>query len=128
MNLYSGNNEENKKIIKRNISAKINPSDDENSIKKDTDDDTILETIWFCKILLIFAIGEMYLGTESDTHIKNSKLDTINAFAKKRSKRKVEGDRNTLPGSGFFYQASELFTGLFASGAIDNITKDGGIE
>ncbi|QBM89669.1 proline utilization trans-activator [Metschnikowia aff. pulcherrima] len=128
MNLYSGNNEENKKIIKRNISAKINPSDDENLIKKDTDDDTILETIWFCKILLIFAIGEMYLGTESDTHIKNLKLDTINAFAKKRSKRKVEGDRNTLPGSGFFYQASELFTGLFASGAIDNITKDGGIE
>ncbi|GEQ72688.1 hypothetical protein JCM33374_g6375 [Metschnikowia sp. JCM 33374] len=128
MNLYSGNNEENKKIIKRNISTKINPSDDENSIKKDTDDDTILETIWFCKILLIFAIGEMYLGTESDTHIKNSKQDTINAFAKKRSKKKVEGGRNTLPGSGFFYQASELFTGLFASGAIDNITKDGGIE
>lgn len=128
MNLYSGNNEENKKIIKRNISTKINPSDDENLIKKDTDDDTILETIWFCKILLIFAIGEMYLGTESDTHIKNLKQDTINAFSKKRSKKKVEGGRNTLPGSGFFYQASELFTGLFASGAIDNITKDGGIE
>ncbi|OBA21212.1 hypothetical protein METBIDRAFT_41122 [Metschnikowia bicuspidata var. bicuspidata NRRL YB-4993] len=128
MNLYSGNNEENKKIIKRNISGKINPSDYENLIKKDTDDDTILETIWFCKILLIFAIGEMYLGTESDTHIRNLKQDTINTFAKKKSKKKADGERNTLPGSGFFYQASELFTGLFASGAIDNITKDGGIE
>lgn len=128
MNLYSGNALENKKIIKRNISQKVSPADDENPIKKDTDDDTILETIWFCKILLIFAIGEMYLGTDSDTHLKNLKLETIHTYAKKRSKKRPEGTRNTLPGSGFFYQASELFTGLFASGAIDNITKDGGIE
>lgn len=128
MNLYSGNAAENKKIIKRNIQPNFGPADDENTIKKDTDDDTILETIWFCKVLLIFAIGEMYLGTESDTHMKNLKQETIIAYAKKRSRKKAMGKRNTLPGSGFFYQASELFTGLFASGAIDNITKDGGIE
>jgi len=116
MNLYSGKTVENKNILKRNISLTRGPAQDENSIKKDTDDDTILETIWFCKILLIFAIGEMYLGTESDTHRDLTK-------EKKKTKK-----RNTLPGSGFFYQASELFTGLFASGAIDNITKDGGVE
>lgn len=128
VNLYSGNTAENKKIIKRNIIPDMGPADDENTIKKDTDDDTILETIWFCKILLIFAIGEMYLGTESDTHLMNSKNNTIIAYAKKKSKKREEVQKNTLPGSGFFYQASELFTGLFASGAIDNITKDGGIE
>lgn len=128
MNLYAGNTADNKKIIKRNIHPNIGPADDENTIKKDTDDDTILETIWFCKILLIFAIGEMYLGTESDTHMKNSKDATIRNYGKSKTKRRVAGKRNTLPGSGFFYQASELFTGLFASGAIDNITKDGGIE
>lgn len=128
VNLYSGNTAENKKIIKRNIIPDIGPADDENTIKKDTDDDTILETIWFCKILLIFAIGEMYLGTESDTHLMNSKNNTIIAYSKKKSKKRGEVQKNTLPGSGFFYQASELFTGLFASGAIDNITKDGGIE
>lgn len=127
MNLYLGNTAENKKIIKRNISPHVGPADDENSIKRDTDNDTILETIWFCKILLIFAIGEMYLGTESDTHIERLKQERINTYGQKKSKKK-ELSRNTLPGSGFFYQASELFTGLFASGAIDNITKDGGIE
>lgn len=126
MNLYSGNSLENKKIIKRNIIRHFGPADDENTIKKDTDDDTILETIWFCKILLVFAIGEMYLGTESDTHIEKLKQDRIITYGK--NKKRALGKRNTLPGSGFFYQASELFTGLFASGAIDNITKDGGIE
>lgn len=128
MNLYSGNAADNKKIIKRNIIPNIGPADDENTIKRDTDDDTILETIWFCKILLIFAIGEMYLGTESDTHLNNSKKETILNYGKSKTKKRVIGKGNTLPGSGFFYQASELFTGLFASGAIDNITKDGGIE
>lgn len=128
MNLYAGNAADNKKIIKRNIIPNVGPADDENTIKKDTDDDTILETIWFCKILLIFAIGEMYLGTESDTHMNNSKKETIMNYGKNKTKKRVIGKRNTLPGSGFFYQASELFTGLFASGAIDNITKDGGIE
>lgn len=127
MNLYAGNAAENKKIIRRNLSVRVVPADDENLIKRDADDDTILETIWFCKILLIFAIGEMYLGTDSDTHHNNAKQTAFNNYAKKRSKKRSEG-RNTLPGLGFFYQASELFTGLFASGAIDNITKDGGIE
>lgn len=138
MNLYSGKGSDNIRILKRNVSLNKGPAMDENTIKKDTDDDTILETIWFCKILLIFAIGEMYLGTESDTHIKRSKnLDKVNREARKKNKDKFNTTsnrpsssyrRNTLPGSGFFYQASELFTGLFASGAIDNITKDGGIE
>ncbi|KAK6456722.1 fungal-specific transcription factor domain-containing protein [Scheffersomyces xylosifermentans] len=128
MNLYSGKAAENKKILRRNISeAKGGPDEDENAIKKDTDDDTILETIWFCKILLIFAIGEMYLGTESNSHIIKSK--EMGEFAKRvKSKAKERKEKDTLPGSGFFYEASELFTGLFASGAIDNITKDGGIE
>ncbi|QFZ30523.1 putative proline utilization trans-activator [Clavispora lusitaniae] len=128
MNLYSGRGAENKKIIKRNMSSRLGPAADENTIKKDTDDDTILETIWFCKILLIFAIGEMYLGTESDTHMKNSEKEVIMNYGKNKTKKRAMGKGNTLPGSGFFYQASELFTGLFASGAIDNITKDGGIE
>lgn len=130
MNLYSGNTEENRKIMRRNIKPTAAFDSDENSIKKDHDDDTILETMWFCKILLIFAVGEMYLGTESDVHIQTTKSQF-----KKKVKREDEEDendgiypKNTLPGSGYFYQASELFTGLFASGAIDNITKDGGIE
>lgn len=128
MNLYSGKTEENKKILKRNISMQdLNGKPDrcENNIKKDTDDDNILETIWFCKILLIFAIGEMYLGTDSSPHIKNLKQM---AKASEKRNREKGSINTTLPGSGFFYQASELFTGLFASGAIDNITKDGGIE
>lgn len=128
INLYLGNTEENKKIIKRNIVPRLGPAEDENTIKKDADNETILETLWFCKILLIFAVGEMYLGTDSDTHIERSKQERIQMFGQKKSKKKDPSKRNTLPGSGFFYQASELFTGLFASGAIDNITKDGGIE
>lgn len=127
MNLYAGNAKENRKITKRNQSARFSPAEAENAIKKDADDDTILETIWFCKILLIFAIGEMYLGTELDTHIEKLKHDQFMAFAKYKSKKRKQM-HNTLPGSGFFYQALELFTGLFALGAIDNITKDGGIE
>lgn len=140
MNLYSGKNKDNKQILRRNLTPQpkdgYEPSLDENTIKKDTDDDTILETIWFCKILLVFAIGEMYLGTESDVHIKSrNNLEKSKQSLGKRGKKskatlgtKHKERRNTLPGSGFFYQASELFTGLFASGAIDNITKDGGIE
>lgn len=130
MNLYSGRTEENKKILKRNISAedKGKADVDENSIKNDADDDTILETIWFCKILLIFAIGEMYLGTESNPHIQNLKNNAKSNLNNSRRDTRKETSGTTLPGSNFFYQASELFTGLFASGAIDNITKDGGIE
>ncbi|CAK7895369.1 proline utilization trans-activator [[Candida] anglica] len=165
MNLYSGKMEDNKRILKRNIPINTRgPSVAENSIKKDMDDETILETIWFCKILLIFATGEMYLGTESDTHIKQRKFaDRANISTRKRNNgvaaaaaaaaaahatatgnplpegatnntdkdskgRRASTGKDTLPGAGFFYQASELFTGLFASGAIDNIAKDGGIE
>jgi proline utilization trans-activator len=130
MNLYTGNLKENMRILKRNLTPKptnLEPSVDENSIKKDADDDTILETIWFCKILLIFAIGEMYLGTESDIHVKARNM-LEKSRKKSGSSNKHKERRNTLPGAGFFYQASELFTGLFASGAIDNITKDGGVE
>ncbi|CAK9681886.1 unnamed protein product [Candida parapsilosis] len=121
MNLYAGKTEENKKILRRNYSQDATVNSDENTIKKDADDETILETIWFCKILLIFSIGEMYLGTESDTHAKRKKLENM-------TRKKDSKEKHTLPGAEFFYQASELFTGLFASGAIDNITKDGGIE
>ncbi|KAG7192501.1 Transcriptional activator [Scheffersomyces spartinae] len=153
MNLYSGKSHENKKILKRNHTNVArnegNADIDENTIKKDADDDTILETIWFCKILLIFAIGEMYLGTESDIHIKKLKIIDKLAYASTKNKSNttnkdpqfisnmdmmteneetIKEKKNTLPGSGFFFQASELFTGLFASGAIDNSTKDGGIE
>ncbi|KAI5951383.1 PUT3 [Candida jiufengensis] len=119
-NLYGGKTEENKKILRRNSPIDRSVNTNENTIKKDMDDETILETIWFCKILLIFASGEMYLGTESNTHARRQKMENM-----KRNKSK---EKHTLPGAGFFYQASELFTGLFASGAIDNITKDGGIE
>ncbi|EGV60455.1 hypothetical protein CANTEDRAFT_111556 [Yamadazyma tenuis ATCC 10573] len=130
MNLYSGNTEENKKIMRRNLNLTKRYDADENSIKNDRDDDTILETMWFCKILLIFATGEMYLGTESDVHIKTAKhqYKAENKKQKKEANTNRTFPKNTLPGSGYFYQASELFTGLFASGAIDNITKDGGIE
>ena len=121
MNLYAGKTEENKKILRRNYSQDAAVNTDENTIKKDADDESILETIWFCKILLIFSIGEMYLGTESDTHAKRQKLENM-------TRKKQHKEKHTLPGAEFFYQASELFTGLFASGAIDNITKDGGIE
>lgn len=129
MNLYAGNTEENKKIMKRNIKTQKCFETDENSIKNDRDDDdTILETMWFCKIMLIFATGEMYLGTESDVHIKELKSRYKAELKKNKSKDPKAFPKNTLPGSSYFYQASELFTGLFGSGAIDNITKDGGIE
>ncbi|KAI3405873.2 PUT3 [Candida oxycetoniae] len=121
-NVYSGKMEENKKILHRNTNQNMSVGTEGKGTKKHEDDYTILETIWFCKILLIFSVGEMYLGTESDTHTKRKKLEL-----KRRNKEKVH-QKHTLPGAGFFYQASELFTGLFASGAIDNITKDGGIE
>lgn len=130
INLYSGKNEDNIKIMKRNSYNRSRYDTDENSIKKDRDDDTILETMWFCKILLVFAIGEMYLGTESDVHVKLliTRYKEENSKKKSTEGRKFLFPENTLPGSGFFYQASELFTGIFASGAIDNITKDGGVE
>lgn len=53
-------------------------------------EDHTLQTIWFTKVLLIFAIGEMYLGTANN--INGNKLSSK--------------DGAKLPGSGFFEQAS----------------------
>ncbi|SCU94465.1 LAFA_0F21990g1_1 [Lachancea sp. 'fantastica'] len=74
--------------------------------------DNTLQTIWFCKILLIFATGEMYLGISNNTN-----------GTKTSSK-----DSTRLPGSGFFEQASKIFSCLFTSGRIENVTKQGGLE
>ncbi|QLL34173.1 hypothetical protein HG536_0G00300 [Torulaspora globosa] len=75
-------------------------------------DDHTLQTIWFCKVLLVFAIGEMYLGTHNNV---NGNKAVLKGSAK-------------LPGSGFFDDASEIFSCLFSSGKVENITKEGGIE
>ncbi|QLQ80636.1 hypothetical protein HG537_0D06370 [Torulaspora globosa] len=75
-------------------------------------DDHTLQTIWFCKVLLIFAIGEMYLGTHNNV---NGNKAVLKGSAK-------------LPGSGFFDDASEIFSCLFSSGKVENITKEGGVE
>ncbi|AQZ16435.1 PUT3 (YKL015W) [Zygosaccharomyces parabailii] len=72
--------------------------------------DRTLQTIWFCKVLLIFAIGEMYLGTSNN--INGNKVK----------------DTAKLPGSGFFEEASQIFSCLFSSGRIESVTKEGGIE
>lgn len=75
-------------------------------------DDHTLQTIWFCKVLLIFAIGEMYLGASNNVN--------GNKVAFKETAK--------LPGSGFFEDASQIFSCLFSSGKIENVTKEGGIE
>lgn len=116
MNVYLGKTGENRRILKRN-----HPAD------ADNEDDTILETIWFCKVLLIFAIGEMYLGTESDVRMKMTQIEKQQQHKVRRT-QETKPKKDTLPGLGFFHQALELFTGLFALGAVDNITKDGGVE
>lgn len=75
-------------------------------------DDHTLQTIWFCKVLLIFAIGEMYLGTSNN--VNGNKI----SFK----------DTAKLPGSGFFEDASQIFSCLFSSGKIESVTKEGAIE
>lgn len=75
-------------------------------------DDHTLQTIWFCKVLLIFAVGEMYLGTSNNV---NGNKATFKDHAK-------------LPGSGFFEDASRIFGCLFSSGKIESVTKEGAIE
>lgn len=72
--------------------------------------DRLVETIWYCEILLVFAVGEMYLGTYdlNEHHASSAML--------------------LLPGHSFFHQASELFTGLFSAGSLDNIAHEGGVE
>lgn len=86
---------------------------------------SIIETIWFCKVLLIFAVGEMYLGTANNLNGTYSSTDSNSGTAPATA-----SDQNSakLPGSGFFHQASDIFTGLFSSGAIDNLAREGGVE
>ena len=114
------------------------------SLNNAPDNDPTLETIWFCKLLLIFAVGEMYLGTanylngykindknklkKQKMSRKSSSVNSSNEDTSKRKKQKYHHDATKLPGSGFFNQASDLFTGLFASGSIDNCTREGGVE
>ncbi|GMM28195.1 Put3 protein [Martiniozyma asiatica (nom. inval.)] len=101
------------------------------SLNASAENESTLETIWFCKLLLIFAVGEMYLGTAN--YLNGNKL-TDKSKKKRKSKDKSMSDTESkyretkLPGSGFFNQASDLFTGLFASGSIDNCTREGSIE
>lgn len=64
-------------------------------------DQKLLESIWYCKLLLIFAIGEMYLATSNE--------------------------KSLLPGSSFFLQAQKLFQGLYSSN-VQNFTKEGSVE
>ncbi|CCH57874.1 hypothetical protein TBLA_0A00730 [Henningerozyma blattae CBS 6284] len=75
-------------------------------------EDHTLQTIWLCKLLLIFAIGEMYLGPAKNIPTKKAQSPDI---AK-------------LPGSGFFEEGSRLFGVLFSNGRVENVTLDGGIE
>ncbi|KAG7700493.1 hypothetical protein KL951_000608 [Ogataea haglerorum] len=111
----------NEGLVKENLRRIYNDdgSGPRPDIGGDGTDDSVLETIWFCKVLLIFAVGEIYLGTVND--LNGYKLND------KRKKQKLAKSPR-LPGSGFFLQASELFTALFSSGAIDNCAKKGGIE
>ncbi|AMD20921.1 HDR179Cp [Eremothecium sinecaudum] len=97
-----------KEHLHRTYEGTFNPGDD------------TLQTIWLCKLLLIFATGEMYQGTayKPDCNNKDDSSDP-------------NGDYNNKigpPGSGFFEQASRLFSFLFSGGKIENVTKDGGIE
>ncbi|CCD23687.1 Put3p NDAI_0C00260 [Naumovozyma dairenensis CBS 421] len=108
----------------------------------------LLQSIWYCKILLIFALGEMYHGTRNDLNgnlqKKSSKLLRYNNL---RKRRKLNDNNNTtptrhhnyknnllllqssnLPGSEFFNEASKIFNCLFSSEHLDCITKDGGVE
>ncbi|AGO13434.1 AaceriACL096Wp [[Ashbya] aceris (nom. inval.)] len=74
--------------------------------------DCTLQTMWLCKVFLIFAIGEMYLGTANCDLNENPTLQ----------------QRSALPGSGFFAHATQLFSILFSSDGIEKATAEGGIE
>ena len=71
-------------------------------------DDPTLELIWFCKLLLIFAIGEVYhrCGQETET----------------------EDTDNVLPGARWFLQASQIFNAAFSGENLHLLTREGGIE
>lgn len=76
-------------------------------------EDQILQTIWFCKIMLIFAIGEMYLGTSSESKEIHPDLEKVN---------------KSLPGKQFFIKSSAIFGYLYSGNKIDNFTKPGSVE
>lgn len=98
----------NEGTVKENLKRIYN---DEPLLRQSGTVDPICDTIFYCKALLIFATGEMYVGT-----------------ANQPSGNKKKENAPELPGSAFFHQASELFAGLFSSGAIENACKEGGIE
>lgn len=85
-------------------------------------DDDYLQTIWFCKILLIFAIGEMYTGAVDFDACKNMNDDVPG------TNNSSEKNSYVIPGSQFFKKASELFYFLFAGERLEGVTKKGGIE
>ncbi|OWB74737.1 hypothetical protein B5S31_g4554 [[Candida] boidinii] len=189
----------NEGIVKENLRRIYNDEDGTfkpdygvDTLNNSKENESLLETIWFCKVLLIFAVGEMYLGTannlngykitshksnnNSNNEINNSSSNINNknnennnnnnnnrspslasdknssssrhnshsndsipmgnsnstssssSKSKKNKKNKSHFATPKLPGSGFFNQASDLFAGLFASGAIDNCAREGGIE
>lgn len=76
----------------------------------DNENDPILQAVWFCKILLILAVGEMYLGSINNEMLKNY------------------SNQPKLPGSKFFQMGSKIFNCLFSSERLENVTKKGGIE
>lgn len=59
-----------------------------------------LQSIWYCKILFILAIGEMYLCTSNESSI--------------------------LPGSELFEMGQSLFQSIYTN--VENYTKEGSIE
>lgn len=76
----------------------------------DNENDPILQAVWFCKILLILAVGEMYLGSINNEMLRNY------------------SNQPKLPGSKFFQMGSKIFNCLFSSERLENVTKKGGIE
>ncbi|CAI4044983.1 Put3p SKDI_11G1970 [Saccharomyces kudriavzevii IFO 1802] len=76
----------------------------------DNENDPVLQAVWFCKILLILAVGEMYLGSINNEMLKNY------------------SNQPKLPGSKFFQMGSKIFNCLFSSERLENVTKKGGIE
>lgn len=128
-NLYSGRTEENKRI-RHGCIYKFRDEQNSNDSAGE-EDSSLLETIWYCKILLIFAVGEMYLGNGSLRVSQSAEVneDTDSEDMGEATKTKLPSwPSDNLPGASLFFQASELFAGLFSSGSIDNITKPGGIE
>lgn len=73
--------------------------------------DNTLQTIWFCKMFLIFAMGEMYLCSD-ESNMENVK----------------KHDDSKIPGYYFFTIGSKLFNCLFSGERLECVTKEGGIE